>query len=953
MLTRLTQLVTNRPTILALVLVVVAAPLVLAAPYQSGSTVTTEDRAPSLAREPVNADAGAVGVPTPVDPASSSPTPAWRGLGQSSRTQAADAAQRVKDVDAAGDEGGRDAELGQARGAVEQEAQRQVGRGVVPESRPSEGSRGRALGRSSAPPRRNIVLGVRPGDDRASEGKADDPAARLASPRTDSTEPGDDGDADAKQPTAAKDSDGQIVGNDELSIASKPPRKELPGKGPKAKPSPNQEPAPEPEPKQEPTPEPEPKQEPAPEPAPQPQQEDAGVDADAWLQRLSIGSPQPSGSSTSADGVYRISAAGADIWGNRDSFEFVQREHEGDVSFVARVSSQTNTDPWAKAGLMIRESASPGSRHVSLFQTPANGAALQYRLSSDSSSYHVGAEQSSPPAWLRLDRSGDRFSAYVSDDGVNWKIVGSVAVPMAAVVLVGYAVTSHSDGTRGEAVFHDGSMESEFEPGSEAEPAPSTEPAPPATVDPEPVAPLGVDGRSRLLYSADDIAVFSAAMARPGPYYATGDAGHGGRYSPGDGERSVQLARQFLSNPQASYWIQPNLPFSSGDPWPSNMQYVRPLHAAWVYMTQPDHPDRAALEREVKALLLHHANHPSHDFADASKYPVTYQGFAPRPIFDHAQWMARLIKARDMLGRESFSAAENSVLDRWFYDYSNWAFQWMHQAHYGRRLPGRLSRNYTQINTWAEPQRRTFDGGPLVGSLAMDYSNRQATVASTASYAANYLAHHGFSAPTSGGPTYGRLTVNQLLEHSRLFVEETIRFSVFPEGVQGDFERGDDRFHPSPSPQQGWLYSANVLAGLVDIATYHAARGDMSVWNYGTTQGHQGTAGVPVAGGFREKNLHFYAWSMVRYANDGWNRRNRGQPLVLPQHYRDVLPAAGAARLAPNDSLLRSAWRRDGQGFPAYPERPESQGMWPAHLGEGAGSIGIIEHAGATPFGGR
>jgi regulation of enolase protein 1 (concanavalin A-like superfamily) len=690
---------------------------------------------------------------------------------------------------------------------------------------------------------------------------------------------------------------------------------------------------------------------PSPKPTPAPIQD--ASDADAWLQRLTIGAPQPSGSSTSADGVYRISAGGADIWGSRDSFEFVQRAVDGDVRFVTRVTSQTNTHAWAKAGLMIRESANAGSRHVSLFQTPANGAVLQYRSTPDSSSFHVGAVASSPPAWLRLDRSGDRFSAYVSDDGVNWKIVGSVAVPMAAVVLVGYAVTSHSGGTLGGATFRDGSMESEFESGAEPAPEPSTEPDPPASTDPEPVAPLEADGRSRLLYTADDIAVFSAAMARPGPYFATGDAGHGGAYSPGDGERSVQLARQFLSNPQASYWIQPNLPFSSGDPWPSNMQYVRPLHAAWVYMTQPGHPDRAALEREVKALLLHHANHASHDFSDASKYPVTYQGYAPRPIFDHAQWMARLIKARDMLGRESFSAAENSRLDRWFYDYSNWAFQWMHQAHYGRRLPGRLSRDYARINTWADPQRRTFDGGPLVGSLAMDYSNRQATVASTASYAANYVANFRFSAPTSGGPSYGRLSVNELLEHSRLFAEETIRFSVFPEGVQGDFERGDPNFHPNPTPQQGWLYSANVLASLVDIATYHASRGDMSVWNYGTVLGHQGTAGVPVAGGFREKNLHFYAWSMVRYVNDDWQRRNRGQPLALPQHYRDILPAAGAARFAPDDAVLRSAWRRDGRGFPRYPQSPESQGSWPAHLGEGARSIGIIEHAGVHPFGGR
>jgi hypothetical protein len=449
------------------------------------------------------------------------------------------------------------------------------------------------------------------------------------------------------------------------------------------------------------------------------------------------------------------------------------------------------------------------------------------------------------------------------------------------------------------------------------------------------------------LYSDADVVRYVSSMAKPGPYFATGDAGHGGAYSPGDGARSVQLARDFLANPKASYWIQSGLPFSSGDPWPDNMVYARPMHAAWVVMTQPANPDRDALRREVKALLLHHAAHPSHDFSNSTNYPVNYLGFAPRPIFDHAQWMTRLIKARDMLGRDSFTAAENANLDRWFYDYANWTFKWMHHENFVKKLPGRETRDYSTVRSPADASRKSYDGGPLIGSLAMAYTNRNAAVASTASLAANYLKHHGYTAPTSAGPTYGRFTVDQLLHHSRLFVEETIRFSVYPQGFQGDFERGDQTYH-NASAQQGWLYSINVLANLVEIAEYHAKRGDLSVWNYGTTAGYDGTSGVPVAGGFTQKNLHFYAWSMSRYVNNGWNRTNRGEPLALPRFYHDVIPAATAARFAPTDTLLRDAWRRSGSNFPAYPQSPWSQGMWHAHYGEGAKSIGLIEQAGAT-----
>jgi hypothetical protein len=652
------------------------------------------------------------------------------------------------------------------------------------------------------------------------------------------------------------------------------------------------------------------------------------------LTHSSVGSPAPSGSLLYEGGSYRLRGAGADIWGVRDSFEFAHRPATGDTSLVVRVTDQVRTHAWAKAGLMVRTDASPGSAHVSLFQTPDHGVSLQYRPISGGESLALPSGDASSTTWLRLDRVGDTFTGYSSGDGTNWRKIGTVTAVVATTALVGLAVTSHNDGTLSGAGF------SHLDFG----------PVPPSAPEPEPTPDAPSDAAATFLYSSADVLRFRTMMAGGGPYFGTGDAGHGGVHSPGDGARSVKLAEEFLANPQASYWIQPNLPYASLDPWPQGMQYARPMHAAWVYMTRPTHPQRDALRREVKALLLHHANHASHNYANATNYPVNFPGFAPSPIFNTSHWMTRLIKARDMLGRDAFSQAENAALDRWFYDYANWSFKWLHIEMYVRKLPGREARNYTTINMPSDASRRSFDGGPLIGSMAMAYTNRQAAVASTASLAANYLKHHGYVARTSGGPAYGRFTVDQLLDHSRLFVEETIRFSVYPQGLQGDFERGDRNVHVTASPQLGWEYSANVLANIVEIAEYHAKRGDLSVWNYGTTAGFDGTAGVPVAGGFSQKNLHFYAWSMSRYVNNAWGRTNNGQPLALPHLYRDVIPAATVARFAPNDTLLRDAWRRSGSNFPAYPQFPASQGMWHAHFGEGAKNIGLIEQAGASPL---
>lgn len=122
------------------------------------------------------------------------------------------------------------------------------------------------------------------------------------------------------------------------------------------------------------------------------------------------------------------------------------------------------------------------------------------------------------------------------------------------------------------------------------------------------------------------------------------------------------------------------------------------------------------------------------------------------------------------------------------------------------------------------------------------------------------------------------------------------------------------------------------------------ARGDLSVWNFGTTDGLAGSQGTPTAGGFTHKNLHFYAWAMSRYANDGWNRTNRGEPLVKANFYHDVIPAAMAHNLAGDDPLLEAAWRRQGTGFHPCPQSPQSQGPFHAHNGEGGKTIGPIEH---------
>ena len=53
--------------------------------------------------------------------------------------------------------------------------------------------------------------------------------------------------------------------------------------------------------------------------------------------------------------------SGSDIWERADGFRFVYRALTGDGTVEAQVASLQNTNGWAKAGVMIRESLAAGS----------------------------------------------------------------------------------------------------------------------------------------------------------------------------------------------------------------------------------------------------------------------------------------------------------------------------------------------------------------------------------------------------------------------------------------------------------------------------------------------------------------------------------------------------------------------------------------------------------------
>lgn len=171
---------------------------------------------------------------------------------------------------------------------------------------------------------------------------------------------------------------------------------------------------------------------------------------------VDVGRVAAAGSTSTANGIYTVRASGADIWGTRDEFHFVHGALSGDGEITARIDSVTATDPWTKAGVMIRESVGASSRYAYTLVSGANGVAFQYRQTTGGAAGPGGVfdKTTRAPYWVRLRRIGNRFTAYVSTDGQSWRQQGdSISVTMGATVHAGLAVTSHRDGALTTATF--------------------------------------------------------------------------------------------------------------------------------------------------------------------------------------------------------------------------------------------------------------------------------------------------------------------------------------------------------------------------------------------------------------------------------------------------------------------------------------------------------------------
>lgn len=139
-----------------------------------------------------------------------------------------------------------------------------------------------------------------------------------------------------------------------------------------------------------------------------------------------------------------------------DAFFFMHQPLNGDGGITVSVSSLTGRiasaptqdkpglAPWAKAGVIVKDSLEPGSSYAAMMVTGDHGVRMQYDYTHDTAGL-PGAVSAEAPRWLRLQRSGDTVTGYQSTNGDEWAEVGTAHIPgLSRSPQVGLFVTSPS-----------------------------------------------------------------------------------------------------------------------------------------------------------------------------------------------------------------------------------------------------------------------------------------------------------------------------------------------------------------------------------------------------------------------------------------------------------------------------------------------------------------------------
>ena len=187
-----------------------------------------------------------------------------------------------------------------------------------------------------------------------------------------------------------------------------------------------------------------------------------------------VGAVGSAGSASYDNGAFRLIAGGTDLTGTADAFHFVHLPLTGDGTIVANVAALLKPVGASRtlAGVTFRNNLTASSAHATMTITSEGEAQFRRRVLPSSTTASNGTATTFTPQWLKIVRSGNVFTAYLSANGTSWTQVHTPqTVSMSSTVYVGLVALRNGAGTpTGAARFENVSV------------TPGTPPDPPYTV---------------------------------------------------------------------------------------------------------------------------------------------------------------------------------------------------------------------------------------------------------------------------------------------------------------------------------------------------------------------------------------------------------------------------------------------------------------------------------------
>ncbi|WP_430907863.1 choice-of-anchor D domain-containing protein [Maribacter sp. 2-571] len=163
-----------------------------------------------------------------------------------------------------------------------------------------------------------------------------------------------------------------------------------------------------------------------------------------------VGGASPSGRVRSSNGIFTMEASGSGISGTSDQFRYIFERIEGDFEFTTKLSTVPGTGMF---GIMVRKNNGSTRENVFLGLSEASELVLQRRFQRDAATEAMASVSAAAPIWLRIQRSGNIFTASYATDGLNFTVLERTVVVLPFKVSVGLAGSSGVNGQLATAVF--------------------------------------------------------------------------------------------------------------------------------------------------------------------------------------------------------------------------------------------------------------------------------------------------------------------------------------------------------------------------------------------------------------------------------------------------------------------------------------------------------------------